>query len=175
MLRIAPLACFLLLTGCAEAERPQLAKASPALRPELFFAGRTTGVGVLELMVGETRRLRVESTGTPVGAHALRIDQVIRYDDGEVDRRSWTVRRGPDGRYGASLSEAKGPVRIVQAGNSVNIRYSFGSPRVRMDQWLYLRSDGRTLDNRAAVTLAGVTVARLRETITKDEGAADEP
>jgi len=36
-----------------------------------------------------------------------------------------------------------------------------------MDQWLYLRPDGRTLDNRAVVTLAGVAVAKLTETISK--------
>lgn len=157
----------LALLGCAEAERPKLKAQAPELRPELFFAGRTTGAGVLELATGKSRWLRVESTGTPVGPGAIRVDQVIRYDDGDVDRRSWTIRRGPDGRYAATLTEAKGPVQVAQGGNAVNIQYDFGSPRMHMDQWLYLRPDGRTLDNRAVVSLAGVSVARLRETISK--------
>ena len=164
MRRLAPL---VLLFACAAAAEPDLRRPTPELRPELFFLGETRGEGTLEIALRRDRTLTVESRGTAVGPGALRIDQVIRYGDGEVDRRSWTLSRTADGGYTAALTEAKGPVRVTQSGNAVNIRYRFGSPTVSMDQWLYLRPDGRTIDNRARVTLAGVTVAKLTETITK--------
>lgn len=172
MRRFAPLALLVACTGAAE---PSLQRPSPELRPELFFAGETRGEGKLEIALRRDRTLTVESRGTPVGPGALRIDQVIRYGDGEVNRRSWTLTRASDGGYTAVLTEAKGPVRVTQRGNAVNIRYRFGSPTVSMDQWLYLRPDGRTVDNRATVRLAGVAVAKLRETITKEAGVAKAP
>lgn len=164
MRHFAPLILLLACTGAAE---PSLKRATPELRPELFFLGETQGQGTLDIAFGRDRRLTVESRGTAIGPGALRIDQTIRYGDGEVDRRSWTLTRTAQGGYTAALTEAKGPVRVTQSGNAVNIRYRFGSPTVSMDQWLYLRPDGRTIDNRARVTLAGVTVAKLTETITK--------
>lgn len=162
--RLAPVVLLVACTGAAE---PSLKRATPELRPELFFLGDTRGQGTLDIAFRRDRTLTVESRGTAIGPGALRIDQVIRYGDGEVDRRSWTLTSDPAGGYTAALTEAKGPVRVTQSGNSVNIRYRFGSPTVSMDQWLYLRPDGRTIDNRATAKLAGVTVAKLTETITK--------
>ena len=167
-MRTLPFA-LLVLVACTGAAEPALQRAEPELRPELYFLGETRGAGTLEISLRRDRTLTVESRGTEIGPGAVRIDQVIRYGDGDVDRRSWTLTRAADGRYAAALTEAKGPVAVTQAGNAVNIRYRFGSPTVSMDQWLYLRPDGRTIDNRARVTLAGVTVAKLTETITKSQ------
>jgi hypothetical protein len=43
-------------------------------------------------------------------------------------------------------------------------------PGSRMEQWLYLQDDTKTLLNEGSVTVLGVLVARLSERISRDGG-----
>jgi hypothetical protein len=64
------------------------------------------------------------------------------------------------------LSDAQGPVRAESVGNVFHLRYRLRFA-VYMEQWLTLRADGRTVDNRAQITVLGLPWARLSESIVR--------
>ena len=161
-----------LLSGCLGgfqvAESPA---AMPAFRPEAFFDGATRGEGMLDVRGRADRHFTVASTG-----HSKRdsgrdsdfvLDQVIRYADGEVQRRRFRMRHLDAQRYTGSLTGAAGPVTARAEGNSFHLRYSMGKAR-SMEQWIYLQPGGRTAFNRATVRVLGMPVAHLSETIRRD-------
>lgn len=148
---------------------PPEALESPVLRPEVFFAGRTQGIGRLERVIGRSQALRVEGHGRTEPDGSFRLDQAVRFDDGTVAQRTWRMRRTGPNAYAATLSDAAGPVSLEVAGNRVQIRYLLRHPAVYMHQRLDLRPDGRSVLNRATVSVLGIPLARLTEEITQPD------
>ena len=167
-LRLAAALVLLSLCGCLP-DFPDASQAAeqPALIPDAFFAGRTTGEGTLRMRFRAPRTLRVAGMGRRERDGAFRLDQTVTFDDGTVEKRSWRLRRTAANDYRATLSDAGGEVRARTSGNSMHLRYLLRQPRVYMEQWLYLQPDGRTAVNRATVTVLGIPWARLDETITR--------
>lgn len=158
----------MLLSGCLG--RFQVAEspvATPVFRPEVFFAGATHGEGMLDVRARADRRFTVASTGRGERDGVFVLDQVIRFTDGEVQRRTFRMHPLDTQRYAGSLTGATGPVTARVDGNSFHLRYSM-STMSAMEQWIYLQPDGRTALNRATVRMLGVPVARLSETIRRD-------
>jgi hypothetical protein len=139
----------------------------PAFDPIAFFTGRTHGEGTLDVRVGSDRTLTVEGTGRQQTDGSFRLDQTVTYADGAVETRTWQLRRTDATHFTATLSDASGPVEAEVEGNRFHLRYKIRNPAVYMEQWLYARPDGRTVDNLAQVTVLGVPWARLAETITR--------
>jgi hypothetical protein len=143
--------------------------AQPELRPEAFFAGRTRGEGTLTQRFRAARTVHVVGTGMTEPDGSFRLDQAVTFDDGTIEARTWRVRRTSAHEYSATLSDADGEVKAESSGNSFHLRYLLRRPAVYMDQWLYLQTDGRSVLNRATVTVLGVPWARLTETIERVE------
>lgn len=136
--------------------------------PELVFAGRSSGRGVLDLVSGPPRRLEVESTGTmqPDGRFELR--QVIRVEGRPPRARTWTMWKTATGTYAASLTDAIGPVEVRVAGSRMTVRYRLSRWGLAMHQTLDLADDGRSIANAGRIRLLGMPVGRLDETIRLD-------
>lgn len=168
--RAALAAALLLVSGCmTPIPIERFAANAPELRPELFFAGETRGRGVIQTSGGRPSRIfDVRSVGRVEG-DAIRVDQLIRYGDGKESQRSWRLRRTGPGTYEGSLSDAAGPVRAEVSGNALRLRYLLSHPAITMEQWLYLRPDGRALLNEGTVRAFGIVVARVSETIERIE------
>jgi len=149
-----------------------LAAAQPAatsadFRPDLFFAGRTRGRGTITVATSSRPRvLAVEGIGRIAPDGALVLDQAIELD-GKRSQRSFRIRRAADGTWQGTLSDAAGPVAAEVAGATLRLSYRMKRAGMRMNQILTLQPGGRTLLNRAHVTLFGVQVARIDETIEK--------
>ncbi len=161
-------ALAVLATGCL-APLPPTADVQNTQRfdPIAFFTGVTHGEGKLYRRFNDPRSLRVEGHGTVGGDGTLTLDQVITYADGAVETRRWVVRRIDSSRYVATLSDASGEVAADVKENRFHLKYRIRSPRVFMEQWLVLGPDGRSVDNRAEVTMLGVPWMHLSETIIK--------
>jgi hypothetical protein len=70
-------------------------------RPEVFFLGRTEGAGVDRDLLGRTRRWCTIVTEGVLRASmsAICVDEVMTYDDGEVQNWRWVLGDAGDGRY----------------------------------------------------------------------------
>lgn len=148
---------------------PPEALETPVFTPEVFFAGRTQGIGRLERIIGRSQGLRVESHGRTEPDGSFRLDQAVTLDDGTVEQRTWRMRRTGRNTYAATLSDAAGPVSLEVSGNRLQIRYLLRHPGVYMHQRLDLRADGRTALNRATISVLGIPLARLTEEITQQD------
>ncbi len=158
--------------GCTTPLAPQAFDgSSPVLRPEAFFAGVTRSTGVQEDRSGApTRRFRVEGHGTARPDGALRLDQTVVFDGEPPQSRTWVLRPVDAHRYEATLTDASGPVEGEAWGNVFHLSYPMRAPiGGRMEQWLYLQPDGRTVVNEATISVAGLVVARLSERIGRDD------
>lgn len=171
MLRIVLLSGCVALAGCLAplpSHRP--ASASPEMRPERFFQGRTEGRGQLTMRGTKARPFRVTSVGAGEPDGAFRLEQTVAFDDGEVTRRTWRIRPLDAHSYAGTLSDAAGEMRGTIDGNVFHLRYLIRQPAVYMDQWLYLEGDAHAVENRAEVTILGIPWARLQERIVRREG-----
>ncbi len=139
----------------------------PVLKPELFFDGRTQGKGTLALLTGQRRTLQVQGRGSTEADGSFRLDQVVTFEDGAMEKRTWRLVRLDAHRYTGTLSDAAGPVSAEVTGNRFHLRYRLREPAIYMEQWLYLQPDGRTVMNLATVTVFGIPWARLTEEITR--------
>ena len=163
---------LLLVCALASACLPSLAARpnvtpTPAFDPVAFFTGHTHGDGVLEQRVGKGRHLSVEGNGSQNADGSFQLDQTITYDDSTRETRRWVLRRRDATSWTATLSDAQGEVAAETSGNLFHLRYQIRSPKVDMEQWLYLQPDGRSVLNLAQVTVLGIPYARLSETITR--------
>ncbi len=162
------------LAGCLSGfprrlESVEQSTTTAELRPELFFAGRTHGEGALFVRGRRPRPLHVEGMGRTERDGAFRLDQMVTYDDGASETRSFRVQRTDATHYTATLSDAKGPVAAETIGSRFHLRYLLRQPAVYMEQDLYLHGDGRSVTNEATVTVLGIPVARLAETIVRPD------
>jgi hypothetical protein len=159
------------LIGCSATLRPAAFQGSaPEMRPEVFFAGTTTSSGLQENRGGApTRRFHVESAGHALANGEFRLDQTITFENDPPSTRTWVFTRRDEHRYDGTLTDASGSVHGEAYGNLFHLRYPMKHPwSGRMEQWLYLQPDGRTVMNEATIRIFGVVVARLSERITHE-------
>lgn len=165
------IAAALLLSGCvAPMTLDGFDAAGPVMRPELFFAGKTHGWGVVQTRGGRpSQRFEVEGIGETAADGSFHLRQTIRWGDGRRTSREWVMRADGPQRYRATLTDARGPVRGDVRGNVFHLRYRMADPDVMMEQYLYLQADGRSVLNTATVTAMGLPVAHLSEQIVRVE------
>jgi hypothetical protein len=166
--RAVAIALPLLLGGCLSAAPLHPAGSEkPELRPEVFFAGRTRGTGELEVRGRGARDFQVEGSGHAEPDGTFRLEQTVKFSDGDMETRTWVMRRLDANTYTATVSDAAGEVSAETNGNLFHVRYLVRKPALYMEQWLYLQPDGRSVINFATITVAGVPWARLAEQIVR--------
>ena len=134
--------------------------------PQNGFSGDSEGHGTLTFLLGKPRTFRVESHGRTQTDGTFRLEQRIFFQ-GETPRdRVWVLTGVSPNRYSATLSDAAGLVTGVTSGSRLTLKYRVkGLLFVRQD--LKLLPDGKTIDNVGVITLLGIPVGHLQETIIR--------
>jgi hypothetical protein len=138
--------------------------------PELdlfeYFAGRTQAWGMFQDRFGEVRRrFKVEITGQRKGDQLI-LDESFVYDDGETQRRVWTIERLDDHRYQGRADDVVGVAEGVSYGHALNWRYDLllevnqKQWQVHFNDWMFLQDD-KVLINRAKVSKYGFTIGEV--------------
>lgn len=160
------LSALLFLTGCTTMKPADFAQGQPPLVLEDYFAGRTKAYGLFEDRFGTVRRqFTVDIAGTWDG-RTLVLDEFFRYDDGETERRTWTIDKLADGRYAGRAGDVVGTAQGKSAGNALNWRYVMdlkvgdGTWRVAFDDWMFLQAD-HVMINRARVNKWGIELGQV--------------
>lgn len=144
------------------------AEPAPVFTLQNAFSGTSEGTGTLKFLFGKPRRLHVTSLGRAQADGTFRLEQTVTFE-GEVPRnRVWRISAVGVDRFTATLSDAAGPVSGHTSGPRLFLRYRARGPFF-MQQELRLMPDGSTIDNVGVVTLFGMAVGRLRETITRSD------
>lgn len=164
---------FIILSGCSAVQVSDYAVRRPVLVPETFFDGHLTAHGVVKNRSGEVvRYFNAEMNGHWEGAVGT-LEEDFVFDDGETQRRVWTLIRQDDRRYigtaGDVIGEAKGEI----AGNSMfldyvlDIPYGDGTIHLSIDDRMYLVNP-TTIVNESEMTKFGLRVGEVLLIIRKD-------
>jgi hypothetical protein len=147
----------------------------PAFRLERRLLGVSRVSGLVHDRFG---KLRQTFAGTMQGtqeAGGFTLNEVLHYDDGRVDRRTWRLSSEGSSGYLGHATDSVGAVLGSVAGNAVNLRYTLllpiaGKPRkVRFDDWMYLQPDGLIID-RATFRLWGIVAGTVTAVIAPSAG-----
>ncbi|MEO8366451.1 MAG: DUF3833 family protein [Pseudoxanthomonas sp.] len=138
--------------------------------PQAGFGGESEGNGTLKLFLGKPRPFHVVSHGTEQSDGSFRLEQRVAFEGKPPQDRVWILTTVSPDHYSATLSDASGPATGFTSGSRLCLRYRVKGPLV-MHQELQLMSDGKTIDNVGVITLLGIPIGRLHETIErKDPG-----
>ncbi|MEP7097169.1 MAG: DUF3833 family protein [Dokdonella sp.] len=138
----------------------------PEFTPQNGFGGASEGVGSLTLFLGKPRPFHVDSHGFEQADGTFRLDQTVTFEGETPEKRFWVLTTISPDHYTATLSESAGPVTGVTSGSHLSLHYRVKGPLV-VHQELDLSPDGKTIDNRGVITLLGIPVGHLHETITR--------
>lgn len=136
--------------------------------PENGFSGESEGNGSLRLFFGPRRSFHVRSHGQRESDGTFTLEQTIAVEGQNPRTRSWSIRQVTPLHYTATLSDAAGAVSGHTSGQRLSLKYRVRGPLV-MHQTLELMPDGKTIDNVGRITLLGIPVGFLRETIRRED------
>jgi len=170
--RLLILLPFFLLSGCAGPSLDDYKDRSPALVPDQFFTGNLSARGVVKdwsSTVIRTFDADITASWTEEGVGTL--DEVFRFDDGEVQTRVWTLT--PDGEsYRATAGDVTEAGTMRWSGNTIHMNYMLeaaygdGTLEMRMDDWMYLITPD-TLINQTTISKWGIDVGEIVLVIQK--------
>ncbi len=133
---------------------------------EDYFTGRTRAWGIFQDRFGRLRRrFEVDIDGSWDGETLTLVEDFV-FDDGELDTRTWHIKKIADTVYRGNAEGVIGTAEGVVKGNSFNWCYDFAlkvgkkTINVRFNDWFFLQSDGIMI-NRAKVTKFGLLLGEL--------------
>ena len=137
--------------------------ATPRFVLEEYFAGKVQAWGVFQDRFGRLRRQFVVDIEGSWDGEVLTLVEDFVYDDGEIDRRVWSIRRIDEHRYEGTADDVVGTATGISYGNALNWQYDFdlqigeSTVRVHFDDWMFLQ-DPDVMINRADVTKWGFAI-----------------
>ena len=149
------------ISSYAQAQSTQL-----EFTPNNGFSGYSSANGTLRLFLTRPRPYHVENHGFQRGDGRFQLNQTVTFQGRAPRNRYWVMTLAGPQQYTATLSDAVGPVVATTDGNRLLLRYRIRGPLV-MHQTLRLNSDGRTIANQGRITLLGLPVGHLQETIIR--------
>ncbi len=141
---------------------------SKEFTPRNGFSGHSEGNGKLRLFFGKQRHFHVESHGYDQADGTFRLDQTVTFQGQPSQERTWILKTIRQNHYTATLSDAAGPVTGHTNGSRLLLEYRLKGPLI-MHQTLELMPDGKTINNVGKITLLGIPVGHLHETITRKD------
>jgi len=168
------IAVLALLSGCSGPALTDYADRGPRLVPEQFFSGELTARGVVKDFSGEViRTFDADISASWNSAGVGTLDEVFRFDDGEVQTRVWTLTPSDSGdSYRAEAGDVVEPGTMRWSGNAIHMNYLLrvaygdGTLDVRMDDWMYLVTPD-TLINQTTMSKWGIDVGEIVLVIQK--------
>jgi len=161
------------LAACGSLNVDQYRDKKPEFVLEKFFAGKLVAKGALYDRGGAvSRRFVADIVGTCESARC-RLDEVFRWDDGEIQNRTWELEKTGDSWVGKA-GDVVGTATGRGAGNAFNWSYALrvktegGEVDVKMDDWIYL-IDESTVLNRTAMSWYGIHAGEVVLTIQRVE------
>ncbi|MBU2952946.1 DUF3833 domain-containing protein [Marinobacter sp. F3R08] len=162
----------LLLSGCAGPSLEDYADQNPELVPEKFFSGELSARGEVKDFSGQViRTFDADITASWDDEDVGTLNEVFRFDDGEVQTRVWTLTPSAQG-YHAEAGDVVEPGTMRWSGNAIHMNYVLrvaygdGTLDVRMDDWMYLVTPD-TLINQTTMSKWGVNVGEVVLVIQK--------
>ena len=165
-----------LVTGCAGPQVTDYAAEQPVLDLRQYFNGTLDAYGLFTDRSGKVvKRFTVVMNcrwSGPLGAETGVLDENFTYSDGTQDRRVWTLKRQPDGRYTGTAGDVLGEAAGQEKGNAFRWGYTLKLPvdgriiEVQFDDWMYLMGD-KVMLNKAKMSKFGFGLGEVTLSFVK--------
>ena len=170
------LAAVLGLSACAGPQVADYAAEKPVLDLRQYFNGTVDAYGLFTDRSGRVvKRFTVVMTCSwqgPPGQEVGVLDEEFSYSDGSRQRRIWTLKRQPDGRYSGTAADVVGQASGEEKGNAFSWGYTLQLPvdgrvfDVQFDDWMYLMND-KVMINRAVMSKFGFQLGEVTLSFVK--------
>jgi hypothetical protein len=156
---------LIVLAGCAGRTVKTFEGTTPRFQPEQYFDGHVKAWGFSENRWGSvSQRFSADFHGESHG-DSLTMHETLRYEDGRVEERDWTIRRTGNHRYTIEASDMVGTGTGKAYGRAVRWNYYLdvnvggGTYTFWFDDWMILQTD-RVMMDRAVISKWGLTLGR---------------
>ena len=161
-----------LISGCSiiipKMKPEDFSHKTPILIPEQYFAGDTRGLGVFYNRFGTLKTsFTVDLNGSWDGSKILTLKETLKYEDGTVTARTFTITKLSEHLYSVEMPDLAGPGKIEAYGNclrwSYRLKQDIGGGRIvtlTFDDWMFLQDDGVVL-NRAYASKFGINLGEV--------------
>lgn len=162
-----------LFAGCSTMEIEDFAESTPAFVPETYFNGELTAYGIVKDRSGKIiRSFKGDLIGSWDKDGVGTLDESFIYDDGEKQKRIWTLTPNGNNSYIGTAGDIVGEAQMKNNGNTVMIDYIMrvpygdGTMDINVRDWLHLQEDG-VIINHSKMKKFGFEVGELVITIIK--------
>lgn len=165
-----------LLTSCSTLKVSDYEGRTPRMIPEEFFDGLLTAHGVVKNRAGKVIRYFNADIKACWNGAVGTLEEDFVFDDGEKQRRVWTLTRQDDGSYLGTAGDVVGTAKGAVAGNSMFLKYVLAVPykddtiRLTIDDRMYL-VDPHTLVNESEMRKFGLRLGQIILVIRKQGNA----
>ena len=163
----------LLLVGCGSAQIEDHANQKPSLHVEKFFEGKLVAHGVVKDFRGRVvRHFNADILASWKDGVGTLVEDFI-FDDGELQRRIWTLTPDGFGSYIGTAGDVIGQGVIRSAGNAMFLKYVLRIPfrsdtlDITVDDRMYLVNPS-TLINESRLEKFGFEVGEILLVISKN-------
>lgn len=169
-------ASLLLMSACSQVQVTDYADMKPELNVEAFFNGPMSAHGVVKNRAGKVIRTFSATIDASWQNGVGTLDEDFVFNDGEKQKRIWTLTPQPDGSYIGTAGDVTGEGILRQSGNSVFLDYVLQVPYrgdtldVRVDDRMYLLTPD-LLINESKLKKFGFQVGELLLVIQREPGS----
>ncbi|MBE0492017.1 MAG: DUF3833 domain-containing protein [Sulfurospirillum sp.] len=165
---------LLIFTGCSKMQIEDFDDKKPEFIPQEYFNGTMRAYGVVKDRSGKIiRSFKADMQGSWDENGVGTLDEFFEYDDGETQRRVWTLKPNGKNRFIGTAGDIVGEAQMIANGNTVLIEYTMRIPYngstldINVRDWLHLQKDG-VIINHSKMRKFGLKVGELVITIIKD-------
>jgi hypothetical protein len=170
---------LLICAGCGGVQVTDYADNQPAFDPVSFFDGNLTAHGVVKDRGGRVIRYFNADIKAYWQDGIGTLEEDFVFDDGEPDRRVWTLTPAGENRYLGTAGDVVGEGEITVAGNSMfldyilRIPYGDGTLDLRIDDRMYLVHPD-VLINESKMTKFGFDVGEILLVIRRHPASGED-
>ena len=173
LLALAAIAMIVTMTaGCSSVPVDTYKAEKPVLELDKYFNGTLDAWGMFQDRSGKViKRFTVVMRGTWAGDTGT-LDEDFTYSDGTKEKRIWTIKKLPGGRYTGTAADVAGEAAGSAVGNALNWKYVLKLPvdgkvvEVDFDDWMFLIDD-KVMLNRAEMSKFGFKLGEVTLSFTK--------
>ncbi len=163
---------IMFLTACSSNSIKYYANNTPKIQVETFFDGKLKAYGIVKDFRGRVIRHFEADIVASWENHVGTLNEIFYFNDGEVQKRTWVLKREDDNRYIATANDVIGKHTMLIAGNAIFMNYVLsidykGKPlHVSVDDKMFL-VDEKHIINESVLKKWGLPVAAIQLTIEK--------
>ena len=173
-MRLALIVIIVLLTNsCSEMKPEDYKNTEPKIKIEEYFLGNVNAWGIFQDRSGKVKRQFTAKMNGSMDGENLILKEDFNWNDGEVQQRSWVIKKVGENKYEGTASDVVGIAKGVSYGSAFKFEYNLLIPfkdkkiKVRFDDWIY-KQDEKVAINKAIVSKFGFKVGELTVFFVKD-------